>query len=657
MLSKSPSFTLASLSAAIIALTSTQVIAADKKADDKKLETVYVSATRSETAQMPVATQIKIISAEEIRVSGAKLLSEVLRTQAGIQLTDSDGSGARNVTASMRGLSGANNVLVLVDGRKLNNPSLAAPALNTVALKDVERIEIVQGSAGVLYGDQAVGGVINIITRRATAGEVDGTVSASAGSDNLEDYTASLRQGFENGLSYSLSGQKRNADNYRANNQSAYENVLGNLRYDFAQGFVFVEGQQVNDDLRLPGSISDSQALMDRRHTDSPNDYSNQDTDTWRVGTGLDVSEHWTLQAEYSDRNEEGTYLYDDYWYNSNPAPTDYSVRVKSFTPRVVGEYAVANGSVIATLGYDQVDSDYESNSVWSPVNSSQQQNSYYAQLVYPLLPKLTATLGARVSDVEDEIIRATGLLRQDDDLTASEFGLNYQFTNEWRAFARYAESFRFANADENGLVAKDVLFLNPQTGESFEVGTEWQVANASVTYSLYTMTLSDEIVYDSTVTNNKLYKGANINLPDSERNGFMLDVDTVLSDELALRLNYTYTDAEVVDGLYRGKEVPFVAEHTANAAVVFTPINQLNITLESAYTGSRYKANDEANTNPRLDSLVVFNAAVNYQYDQWEFGARINNITNERYAGFDSLWGQYPQPERNYQASITYRF
>jgi iron complex outermembrane recepter protein len=213
MLSKSPSFTLASLSAAIIALTSTQVIAADKKADDKKLETVYVSATRSETAQMPVATQIKIISAEEIRVSGAKLLSEVLRTQAGIQLTDSDGSGARNVTASMRGLSGANNVLVLVDGRKLNNPSLAAPALNTVALKDVERIEIVQGSAGVLYGDQAVGGVINIITRRATAGEVDGTVSASAGSDNLEDYTASLRQGFENGLSYSLSGQKRNADN------------------------------------------------------------------------------------------------------------------------------------------------------------------------------------------------------------------------------------------------------------------------------------------------------------------------------------------------------------------------------------------------------------------------------------------------------------
>ncbi len=128
---KPTAFVISALSAAIIG--SPCALAATQKDDDKKLETVYVSATRSETAQMPVATQIKIITEEEIRVTGAKLLSEVLRTQAGIQLTDSDGSGARNVTASMRGLSGTNNVLVLVDGRKLNNPSLAAPALNTVA--------------------------------------------------------------------------------------------------------------------------------------------------------------------------------------------------------------------------------------------------------------------------------------------------------------------------------------------------------------------------------------------------------------------------------------------------------------------------------------------------------------------------------------------
>lgn len=650
-------FKLASLSAVIFAITSSQVLAAEKKAEEKKLETVYVSATRSETAQMPIAAQIKIITDEEIRISGAKLLSEVLRTQAGIQLTDSDGSGARSVTASMRGLSGANNVLVLVDGRKLNNPSLAAPALNTVALKDVERIEIVQGSAGVLYGDQAVGGVINIITRRAAAGETNGTISAATGSHNLEDYTASFSQGFENGLSYNLSAQKRNADNYRDNNQSAYENTLASVRYDAKYGFIFIDGQQVKDELRLPGTIGDAQVAIDRQHTDSPNDYSNQDTDSWRVGGGVDFSENWQLQVEHSDRNEEGIYFYDNYWGGDTPDPTEYSVRVKSLTPRFIGEYATANGTAIATIGYDKLDSEYESNNIWAPVNSSQQQNSYYAQLVYPLLPKLTTTLGVRQSEVQDDIQGTLSVLTQEDDLTASEFGLSYQLTDAWRAFGRFSESFRFANADENGLVAKEVVFLQPQTGESFEVGTEWQSSAASVSYSLYSMTLNDEIVYDSTVANNKFYNGANINLPDSERKGFMLDVDTILSKELSLRFNYTFTDAEVVDGLFDGKEVPFVAEHSGSAVVVFTPVALLNISLEGVYTGSRYKANDEANSAPRLDALVVFNTAVNYQYDQWEFGARINNITNELYAGFHSVWGQYPQPERNYEANITYRF
>src|SRR5690606_21780786 len=153
--------------------------------ESKKLETVYVSATRSETVPVPVATQIKIISAEDISISGAKLLTDVLRTQAGMQLSDMDGSGMRSVSISMRGLSGANNVLVLVDGRKLNNPSQEGPALNAIALRDIERIEIVQGSAGVLYGDQAIGGVINVITRRAAAGETSGSLVARAGSDNL----------------------------------------------------------------------------------------------------------------------------------------------------------------------------------------------------------------------------------------------------------------------------------------------------------------------------------------------------------------------------------------------------------------------------------------------------------------------------------------
>lgn len=646
MLYKSSRFLRGSLTAVI-----SLVAIASAHAADNEVETVYVSATRSETAQLPVATQITVISAEEIRQSGAKLLTEILRTQVGIQLSDMDGSGMRSVTVSMRGFSAAtaaSNVLVLVDGRKLNNASQAAPSLNAIAVRDIERIEIVQGSAAVLYGDQAVSGVINVITRRARAGETTGSFMARGGSDNLEDYGVNLSQGFANGFSYSLSGQKRNADNYRDNNQSVYESALLNLRYDHEHVFLFGEGQSVKDDLRTPGSILDAEAAVDRRQTKTPNDFSNLDTDTWRVGGGAELTNNWSLLTEYSDRNEESEYLL----YGTL---TQASMRVKSITPRFVGNYKLANGTMIATLGYDQINSDYESNNVWVPIVAWQEQRSYYAQLVYPLLPKLTATIGVRDSAVEDKLKKTSqqNVLkssRQQDDLNASELGISYQLSHEWRAFGRYAESFRFANPDDNNLVAVDVEFLKPQTGETVEVGTQWQGGNAQVSYALYQMILDDEIVLDPIAY-------ANINLPDSKRQGVTLDADTRLSDEFALRFNYTYTDAEVVDGVFDGKKVPFVAEHSGAATVLFTPISPLTFSLETIHTGSRYRTDDENNSGKKLTPLTVFNLAAIYSYGEWNFGARINNITNELYSGYHATWGQYPQPERNYEASITYRF
>lgn len=653
MLTKPSRFALGPLSAAILAIHTLPAVAAAKNTA-KKLETVYVSATRSETAQMPVATQIKIITDEEIRVSGAKLLSEVLRTQAGIQLTDSDGSGARNVTASMRGLSGANNVLVLVDGRKLNNPSLAAPALNTVALKDVERIEIVQGSAGVLYGDQAVGGVINIITRRASAGETSGAVGATTGSDNLEDYTANVSQGFENGLSYSVSAQKRNADNYRDNNQSAYENALANLRYDFAKGYIFVEGQVIDDKLNLAGYLLDSEASIDPRKARTLKDYANQETDLARIGGAVDITENWQLLVDYADRDEdtESFYGYGD--------PTLGNMHVKNAAPRLIGNLATAQGNAVITLGYDLVDAEYKVPD-WG-THIEQTIDAFYGQVVYPLSKSLSVTAGLRGSSIEDtnHAIDKT----HDDEVTAGELGLSYQIDNGWRLFGRYADGFRFANADENGLVLPTVDFLSVQTSSSAELGAEWRGEAASVQWTLYKMELDDELMYDAAIPNSNSWSGfgANINLDSSRRQGIAIDSQIIVSSEISLQVNYTYTDAELTSGSFPGNAVPFVAENRANFAIVFTPIKSLNLYLDSSYTGSRYRTGDGANTRDKVDSLVLFNLNVTWQYKDIEINGRIKNLTNERYAGFYGVsptagYYQYPQPERNYEAGVTYRF
>lgn len=646
MLYKSSRFLRGSLTAVLSLAT-----IASAHAADNEVETVYVSATRSETAQLPVATQITVISAEEIRLTGAKLLSEVLRTQASIQLTDSDGSGGRNVTASMRGLSGANNVLVLVDGRKLNNPSMAAPALNTVSLKDVERIEIVQGSAGVLYGDQAIGGVINIITRRAKAGEINGFVGSTTGSFNLEDYTASVNQGFENGLSYSASAQKRNADNYRDNNQNAYENVLGNVRYDFSKGFIFFEGQDVNDELRLPGTLNDTDAAVNPRQTFSPNDFNNQNSDILRSGAGYTLNQQWKILADYVNRDEETS----GYFFGENSSHIDQI----TWSPRAIGEWDLPQGTLLATLGYDSVDVDYRRKDIIvNEMQITQKIADVYGQVIVPVVAPLTVTLGARESTVDDKGASIVGnnitTKQKEHSAKSHEVGVNYEVTESWRVFARAAEGFRYANADEYIFSISGFDFLKPQTSQSYEIGVHWQEGIRNAQWSLYQMDLQDEISFDATANNGW---GANVNLPNSERKGANISVATELDDWLSLNASLAYTDALISEGVAVGKRVPFVAKHTGNIGVGMAYTESLNLNLAAVYTGKRYRSGDDFNAMGLIDAVITFDTALLYTSGNIDLAGRIKNITNERYSGLQTTWGQYPQPKRNYEASITYRF
>jgi iron complex outermembrane receptor protein len=616
--------------------------------DTPSLKTITVSAARIEMESLPVASQITVITRDDIRKSGAVLLGDVLRSQAGLSWSDSDGSRSRTVTFSMRGMAAANNTLVLVDGRKLNNPTQASPALNTIALKDVERIEIVQGSSGVLYGDQAVGGVINIVTRTADKNKVQGSVTAGRGSFNEEDYSASVHAGFTNGTYFSGSAQKRQSDNFRDNNESDYENLLLKLGYRGTHGGVFVEGQRIDDALRLAGSLLDSDAAIDPRQTFSPNDFSDQVTDVWRAGGELGLSSEWVLIAEYSDRNEEGLYFYDNYYGGGSPRPTQYSLRAKNFTPRVVGNYGVSHGQAVFTIGYDATDAAYESDNGWAPADATQKQQSVYAQAVYPLTAALTTTVGARWSEVDDK--NHLTVEQFTDDLVASEVGVNYAVGNGWRLFSRVAEGFRFATPDDNNGRASSTPFLRPQTSISYEAGAEWSRHDARVSYSVYRMELDDEILFDP-------IQYVNRNLPSSERSGFVVDSAYTLSNEWSLLVNYHYLQADVSEGLYQGNEVPFTSEHTGAFTARFTPAKDLTFSLESLYTGARFKADDDANSAGELEAMTLFTLSVAKESGPWSIVARIDNLTDKRYAGYYSVWGQYPQTGRRYSAGVTYQF
>lgn len=638
----------------LVAAISVSAIAGEPVQNDSKMEHILVSAARAEIRGIQTPANISVVTASDIMASGAHNIADVLKTQAGIQIRDLIGDGNR-VAVSMRGFgeNAANNTLVMVDGRKLNNPTLEAPALNSIALKDVERIEIIQGSAGVLFGDQAVGGVINIITRQPKDGEFSGYIEATRGTDDLEIYRGQISQGLGNGLSYRLSVEERREDGYRENNEAAYSNYMGTVRLDRDWGYAFVERQLVKDNLNTPGSLTEEQADRDRRQVDfcCATDFTTTKTDVMRIGGAVNLTEQIQLIAEYSESDSDGAYLsYGGY----GSLPTDKDTRIQSFTPRLVGRFATDAGEAVLTLGYDAIDSDYQQQFF---SDFSQELDAVYGQIIYPLTKQLTVSAGARHSEVEDYNLLAN--TENSEAADAVELGLSYQVNNDVRLFVRSADGFRFANVDENGLTLPEVEFLEPQTSESIEVGAEWSYPQGVLRVTAFNMGIDNEIMYDGVIPNDDSYfgDGANINLESSLRKGVTLEGDYQLTDALSLAANATYTDAELTSGTYEGNQVPFVAEYIGSVSAVYECNSEWTYFVVGTYTGSRFKSGDEANVASKIDSEWLWSANAQWAREQWQANIRVQNLTNEEVEGFNSVFGLYPAAERTVEVSVGYNF
>ena len=143
------------------------------QAEEKiQIEEVVVTATRYEEKVTDVPANVSIISEEEIKNSTAQNIPDLLRTEVGVQVNDIAGN-RRAYTVDLRGFgeTATLNTLVLVDGRRVNQPDLSGVDWTEIPLERVSRIEIIKGGRGsVLYGDNATGGVINIITKRGEGG-------------------------------------------------------------------------------------------------------------------------------------------------------------------------------------------------------------------------------------------------------------------------------------------------------------------------------------------------------------------------------------------------------------------------------------------------------------------------------------------------------
>ncbi|MDT3334396.1 TonB-dependent receptor [Shewanella sp. SP1S1-7] len=639
-------------------LCSFSVIAPAMAADDTstaKVDEHLVVIGRSDNTPLNIAANVNVIDAAAIEMSGATSVTEVLRGQSGIQISDNN----IGTSFAMRGFSAStavNNTLILLDGRRLNNIDIAAPSLNAIPLNQVERIEILSGSAGVLYGDQAVGGVINIVTKSPE--NTGGSVQLSGGSFDTYEGRGDVSGAINKDWRYFFTGSYNQGDNYRKHNANETGSILGRIQYKTATDSFFIETSYYDDDRENPGSLTEEQFNKDPRQSFKSSEYVHEMTTAARTGYQHQLNQNWALAADldYSDT------LVSSFNWGANSHNTR---SLLMFSPKALANYSTRQGELNLVTGLDisrgKADFDTMARS------NVQQTQSAYLQATVPLSHTLSYVVGGRYARVTDELVDRKVYpngIDLDEDATAFEFGLNYRPSTEHRFYLRGDENFRFAKVDEQAYTPKDVFGLKPQTGRSYEAGWDWTLASQTLRVNLYRLDLEDEIVFDPSAETPPKgdFQGANVNADASRRYGASADWDWQVTKALQLGLEYNYIDAEFTDGINDGKELSWVAKHTGRGYVSMDFAEHFQVFAEAIYTGDRFIEGNNGNEGDKLSSYVLGNLALNYNRDAWLASLRIDNLFDKDYVSagyYGGLWGDsyYSGRGRDIRLTLGYRF
>ncbi len=642
---------------------STVVIAATE------IPAVLVSAARTEQSTLTTPASITVINRRQIESSGATHVVEVLRGQGGVQINDIFGDGSR-ASIGMRGFgeTAGSNTLILVDGRRLNNPDIASPDLNSIALEDVERIELVQGSGGVLFGDQAVGGVINIITRKP--GALRHSIKLSAGSYNNVALHAMTSQALDSGINYRVSLDLRESDNYRDHNEVSYLNGFGKLGYDYDSGQVFAELQYIDDELNTPGTLFDTEVAADRRQV-NPNfasDFSDTTTKIGRLGLVQEVSSNWSFEGELTSRDTDGIFRLSSV-FGAETQNSTQDRKVLEFTPRFIGFIPAFNNTML-TLGGDAIESDYHLSSRFGEQFNDQSQRSVFAQAVIPAGELIDVTAGVRYARVNNDLRDTGGFalypngINIDDSVTVGTIGIAIKASKSLRVIARADQNYRFAKVDEYLQPAYTPTFtpvvLKTQEGLSLETGVEWTQGSHSAKLMVYRLDLENEIAYDPV-------NYANINLDDTQRKGLIASGYWKTTKRLGLSASYTYTDAEVKSGAFAGKDVPFVATHSGLLSADYAMTGAWQLYGEIYAVSDRVFSGDFNNVLGKLPGYGLLNLKAEYTINDFSFSGRVNNVLNKQYSDvgqlgtdpgtFASREAFFTSPEINFLLTAAWKF
>ncbi len=588
-------------------------------AENIDLDEVTVKANRFEHKESETTYASEIHTAKQIEASGAASLYDYLAQQSSVTVLPNFGNKA-SPSIDMRGYGSENgfqNIVITVDGQRLNNIDLSPQLIGAIPLGNIERIEISKGSGSVIYGDGAMAGTIQIYTKNKTGV----TVSTSAGnfgalssyinagiSEQYFDLSASLAHDSHNGFSkQDINGDK---DEFTNNTQNIKLKIkpTENLHFN-------AEATSARVNTFYVGTLTQSEFKNNPRQN-SGNQYTEQDydVDQWRVGVEYDITPKLKISATHfrEDKRSEFVNFFSEsfYDYDSNDIALSY-----------IGDEV----SVIG--GVQTFDGDRKSSSN----KTTKDNHAIFIQTEYQptwLSDALTFSAGVRNEKVKYRYTPSLGTkLSDSENLDAWDIGANYRFSPDLTVFANYNQAFQAPDIDRFfTFFGTFNAFIDPAKSKTFNIGLNHTNSKNRLKVTAFQADLDDEIYFNSVTF-------TNTNIDASHKYGLELQDQYSFTDDLSAGLIYTYTRA-IIDrekdfaGAVNGNDLPGVPKHAITANLNYKFLDSGNINLSHAWRDSTYAFNDFTNNaTQKQGHYESTNIAISYRYKKVQLFAAVNNI------------------------------
>lgn len=629
---------------------------AAENTETMSMEEMVVTAGRLPEAKRELTSNITVVDEEEITSSPAQDLGELLAEKNIGAVRQQPGSlttiGLRGFRTESHGNDLQGKVLILLNGRRAGTGNAAQ-----IMTENIERVEIIRGPASVQYGSAAIGGVINVITKKGQ-GKPSGFVQGRLGSYGHEKAAVGM-SGAVDSFDFSGSVSRSSMDDYDTGDGKKYENTGYDQkdRVSLHLGYEFWPRNRVS--LIYTGFDADgvgSPNMINSIDPDTTIDMSNESVDFVYDGGPRGAS--WSWKARYFVGKDEYDYLDPSYPYKRETDQQGTQAQV-SWSP---GQYRL-------TAGFDWIN--YEIDSDLDPKKSEYDNPSYFllGKASY-FDERLIVSGGLRYDKFEVDIKEGQGG-SADDDHISPRFGLAYFLMDNLKLRANYGQGFKMPTAEELagnfvsswGTPYQGNPDLEPETSETYEAGLDWYQGALDVSLTSFYTDFEDKIEVVYTPDGAQTWE----NIGEAKVSGIegqvSYDLGTIFDCLWEIRPYVEFTYLTEFEDEQTGKDLLFTSDINVSYGLSVSDMDGFFARLNVAYVGEQdidyYDPNTFEQTRMEKGGFSVANLTIQKRildfnsYGDLSLRGEVHNLFDKDYAYVKG----YPMPGRSFVLGMEYTF